>query len=129
MDFKEIIYMGAANSVAEFQYSVLPYLQHHRGTRFWSFMLSDKNERNERYPLDILMRGSLLVWIDSLFEPQLNANQLRFGREASQGYIAIEDADVWPRICRIAMGGDQEKPEPKTHSDFNEPAEFGRIMA
>jgi len=137
--FDDIVYMGAANSIADFHQSVVPYLRQHTKSRFWSFSLSDREERSETYGIDLLMRGSLLVWIESLFEPQHSLLNRRFGRAASQNYVAIDterdelagpDERIWPRICRITFGGDQIKErEPHEHGDFTNPVILETVLS
>ena len=124
LTFKHIIYMGAANSIADFKVSVIPYLRGHDRTEFWSFALSEVNERNEKYHkyFDFLTRGSLLVWIDLLLERTYGLLQMRFGREVNQEWVNIDDKIAWNRICRISFSGNPARTkEPKKHGDFTEP--------
>jgi hypothetical protein len=121
LTFKHIIYMGAANSIADFKLSVIPYLRDHSQSKFWSFALSEQDERNEKYhpALDFVMRGSLLVWIDLLLERAYGLPQRRFGREANQDWLNIDSDDVWNRICRISFSGNRARTEePRKHGDF-----------
>lgn len=121
LTFKHVIYMGAANSIADFQVSVIPYLRKHEETEFWSFALSEIDERNETYAADLLTRGSLLVWIDRLLERTYGIPQKRFGREVNQEWVPIDDKDAWKRICRISFSGNPaRKAEPREHGDFTE---------
>lgn len=133
LHFNDIVYMGAADSIADFQLSVVPYLRQRHQSRFWSFSLSDEDETNETYFLDLLMRGSLLVWIEKLFEPQYSLLQRRFGRAASQDYVIIDDVinkedRIWSRICRVTFSG-KNKGEPKEHGDFTNPATLENTLS
>ncbi len=124
LTFKHIIYIGAANSIADFKVSVIPYLRDHDQTKFWSFALSEQDERNEKYHkyFDFLTRGSLLVWIDLLLERTYGLSQKRFGREVNQEWVNIDDKIAWNRICRISFSGNPARTkEPKKHGDFTEP--------
>lgn len=121
LTFKHIIYLGAANSIADFKASVIPYLRDHNQTEFWSFALSEENETNETYAFDFLSRGSLLVWIDLLFERTYGLPQKRFGTEVNQEWVHIDDDQAWKRICRISFSGNRLRTEePKKHGEFTE---------
>lgn len=78
--YHRIVYLAAASSLEDFEISVLPYLTNHPRTEFWAFTLSERDETSERKAFDFLERGSLLVWIDNLFERELTRSQRRFGR-------------------------------------------------
>lgn len=121
--FKRIIYMGAANSIADFKVSVIPYLRDHPQykTEFWSFALSEIDEINEKYHFifDFLSRGSLLVWIDQLLERTYGLPQKRFGREVNQDWVNIDNEEAWKAICRISFSGNRLRTEePREHGDF-----------
>ncbi len=129
LTFKHIIYLGAANSIADFKVSVVPYLRDHKQTKFWSFALSEVDESNETYAADLLSRGSLLVWIDLLLERTYGLPQKRFGREANQGWLNIDDGDAWKSICRISFSSDRaRKEEPRKHGDFTEPDKVELVL-
>src|SRR5207248_2999500 len=72
LKFKDIVYMGAACSVREFQANVVPYLVNNRHTRFYNLSLHPQCEAGEislsqpKIKFDIAPRGSLLVWLDNI---------------------------------------------------------------
>jgi len=69
--FDNIVFMAAASTVNDFKIKVVPYLQNHALTRFYNLCLDPGNETGEREPFnyaEVAPRGSLLVWIDSLFD-------------------------------------------------------------
>lgn len=78
--FHRIVYLGAAASIDEVRASVLPYLRLHPSVQFWSFSLSDEDEANQIDYVDLYERGSLLVWIDNLFESVYAPGRRTFGR-------------------------------------------------
>lgn len=80
LPFQHIVYLAAAASLGEFEDSVLPYLDRHPQAKFYSFSLSLNRERYEKGPGDFYERGSLLVWIDYLFERVNTLEDLRAGR-------------------------------------------------
>lgn len=74
LDYQNIIYMAAACRVFDYESSVIAYLKNpeHSGTKFYNLSLHPKCEAGEVYhmgtmPLDVPPRGSLLVWIDTIF--------------------------------------------------------------
>jgi len=84
MDFANIVYMGAACSVEDFENSVLPYMkekEHHR-TQFYNLSLHPVAEAGEWYPWsgDLLPRGSLLVWIDNFLSNPVTEQERTLGR-------------------------------------------------
>ncbi len=95
--YSNIVYMGAACSVRDFSRSVVPYLQQHKETNFYSLMLNPTAELLERRRgYDIPPRGSLLVWLDDfLAEPQAPLDRT-FGRWDN----IIPAIDVIPKEIR-----------------------------
>ncbi len=95
--YSNIVYMAAACSVRDFSRSVVPYLQQHKQTNFYSLMLNPTAELLERRRgYDIPPRGSLLVWLDDfLAEPQAPLDRT-FGRWDN----IIPAIDVIPKEIR-----------------------------
>jgi pimeloyl-ACP methyl ester carboxylesterase len=95
--YSNIVYMAAACSVRDFSRSVVPYLQQHKQTNFYSLMLNPTAELLERRRgYDIPPRGSLLVWLDDfLDEPQAPLDRT-FGRWDN----IIPAIDVIPKEIR-----------------------------
>jgi len=62
-----IVYLGAACSIREFEQSLFPYLRRRTNTHFYSLSLHRIRERNEVNLWDLPPRGSLLNWIDDIF--------------------------------------------------------------
>src|SRR5699024_8620932 len=70
-DYSNIVYMGAACSIRDFERCVIPYLTKHKSTRFYDLCLHPMAEDMEAHAWDLPPRGSLLVWIDNfLADPQ-----------------------------------------------------------
>lgn len=78
--FRRVVYLGAAASIDDLDTAVLPYLDRHPETHFHNVSLSMNDERYEKGWGDLWERGSLLVWIDNLFERVNSPQQLRLGR-------------------------------------------------
>jgi hypothetical protein len=85
MDFSNIIYLGAACSAEDFTYAVLPYMEKHRKTQFYSLMLHPVAETGEWYPEfgDVPPRGSLLIWIDNFLANPVTEQERTLGRWAN----------------------------------------------
>jgi len=72
--FENIVYMAGACRVADFEQSVIPYMEspNHSETKFYNLSLNPVCETGEifaigKFPMDVAPRGSLLVWIDNIF--------------------------------------------------------------
>jgi len=83
LPFDNIVFMAAASSVNDFKLKVAPYLERQTGCRFYNLCLATGNETGEREPWDrfeVAPRGSLLVWIDSLFDSPTAEDDRTMGR-------------------------------------------------
>jgi hypothetical protein len=76
IEASRIAYFGAACSIEDFEKSVCPYLRQHTNTQFYSLSLHricerDENALSSMLPVpvfrDLIVRGSLLNWIDDIF--------------------------------------------------------------
>ena len=70
--FKHIVFMAAACTVKDYEETTIPYLRKHKGygTQLFHVLLHPEAEREESMFVDVLPRGSLLVYIDDyLTEP------------------------------------------------------------
>ena len=74
LHFDNLVYLAAACSIRHFYNTVVPLLeaQHvggaERRTRFYNLMLHPKAESHEQNYWGLLPRGSLLEWIDGMYE-------------------------------------------------------------
>jgi hypothetical protein len=87
-----VVLMAAACSINEFKNKIVPYLSStnaakgrraaEKPTQFYNLCLNDNAERGEKNPgkLDLSPRGSLLVWIDTLYQEPESENDRTFGR-------------------------------------------------
>jgi pimeloyl-ACP methyl ester carboxylesterase len=83
LPFDNVVFMAAASSVNDFKLKVAPYLERQTGCRFYNLCLATGNETGEREPWDwfeVAPRGSLLVWIDSLFDSPTAEDDRTMGR-------------------------------------------------
>ena len=74
MQYDNLVYLAAASSIRHFHNTVLPMLEaQHFGkavkkTRFYNLMLHPDAESHEQNYWGLLPRGSLLEWIDGMYE-------------------------------------------------------------
>ncbi len=127
LKFSRIVYLGAAASIEDFITTVPPYLSRYRDTEFYSFSLSVRDEGGEfNY---FAPRGSLLVWIDSLFDPGLSATGNRVGSFVNRNAIGIRNPsdEVCKRIHFLKFTG--QEGDPRKHGQFNDPGIFQNMLA
>lgn len=74
-----IVYMGAACSIRDFEQSIFPYLRQNTNAHFYSLSLHRIRERLEGSFFDLPPRGSLLNWIDDIFEKPKSTSDRTLG--------------------------------------------------
>jgi len=79
----KIVYMAAACSVRDVEQSVLPYLRQNTTTKFYNLSLYHMAEEGEIHYLDLVMRGSLLSWIDDFFANPMTPRDKTYGQYAN----------------------------------------------
>src|SRR5439155_10604915 len=105
INFANIVYMGAACSVEDFSHSVLPFMEQHRDTQFFTLSLHPVAEAGEWYPwlADLPPRGSLLIWIDNFLSNPVTEQERTMGRWRN---LFRSDSTGEPIIRRLyAEGG------------------------
>jgi len=119
LPYRDIVYMGAATSIGEFSRSVIPYLREHPETRFYNLMLHPQREAVELTGGGAVPSGSLLEWIDEMYEPPRTMLDRTLGkwRNVRQARMIIP-RDVGKRILLKVFG--QGTGEPVEHGDFND---------
>ncbi len=129
--FHRIVFLGAAASIDDLDTGVLPYLDRHPKTEFHNVSLSMNDERYEQGWGDLWERGSLLVWIDNLFERIHSPHQLRLGRCLNLFRPAPDEpkatSDRYPRrVFFHKLSGLVTLP--RRHGDFDEPLKLPRVL-
>jgi pimeloyl-ACP methyl ester carboxylesterase len=81
-NFKNIVLMGAASSVKEYEDITIPYLLDKKryGTHLYHLVLHPQDEASESMFYDVIPRGSLLVYIDNYLTTPLTTKDRRIGR-------------------------------------------------
>lgn len=119
LPYRDIVYMGAATSIGEFARSVIPYLRENPEARFYNLMLHPQREAVELTGGGAVPSGSLLEWIDEMYEPPRTMLDRTLGkwRNVRQARMIIPK-DVGKRILLKVFG--QGTGEPLEHGDFND---------
>ena len=69
LPYRAIVYMGGAASVLNTRQAISPILRQNKGcTNFYNLMLHPMNEERESTANGFLLSGSLLVYVDEIFE-------------------------------------------------------------
>jgi hypothetical protein len=135
-----VVYLAPAAGIDDFEGFLLPYLAHHPRTRFSLFSLSRRDEARESN-FYVEPRGTLLAWIDTLFERGWTTGQMTHGRATNVlAYYDIDPRrtaveDIWrklpPRWADVDAPMPADRIEayvarnvrgaPKKHGDFDAP--------
>jgi pimeloyl-ACP methyl ester carboxylesterase len=133
--FDHIVYAGAAAGIDDVRAALHPYLarEENEKTRFWSFSLSESNESGEINGPDVYERGSLLVWVDNLFERGNTVARRTFGRASNlkRFYARPEDDKIAKRVNLIEFSGVETEgliATPSKHGHFDEPGVVNRLL-
>jgi len=129
--YDDIVFLAAACSIAEYRRAVIPYLGQPANltTKFYNLCLYPAVERGEK-PLgkvDLIARGSLLMWIDS-FLAQPESEQDRTMGRWDNCILHAGNPDipqnVAPRVTFKAFGRGRVKDgkliDPTEHGEFSQ---------
>lgn len=126
LPIKNIVYMAAASTIRDYESSVIPYLRKNDETSFYNLMLHPKAEREERPAgLEIVPRGSLLVWIDDFLSNPLTIYDRTLGRFDNYlqytHHVPTKPNDLKKRIyVRSFSAGECKKgTDPQEHGNFS----------
>lgn len=131
-------YLAAACSIEEFEASLFPYLRANPRTQFYGVSLHRIRERGE-YPLasfsaaipfgrDLIVRGSLLNWIDDIFAKPNTITDRTLGawENLTRALPDVPEdlrAQVHFRACDVEpmpVGVQPVRIEPQVHGDFSD---------
>ena len=125
IEFENLVYMGAACTVRDYQNSVFPYLAMNDKTKVYHLTLNQRSEMGERMTilpiLDLPPRGSLLIWIDAFLSSPRTRLDLTAGRFKNL-LVSLHDTpvDQRSRISIKAFGAGRALKDraPLRHGDF-----------
>lgn len=124
LPIKQVVYMGAACSIRDCFDAVLPFIdgqEPEQRATFYNLSLHPEAERRERNAMDLVPRGSLLEWIDDMFESPRAFLDRRVGKwenvmqathlvpEHLRGHVKLKAFGVGPE----ATG------DPQMHGEFD----------
>jgi hypothetical protein len=118
---RNIIFMAAATSVADYRNTVTAYLERNSETRMFHLILHPRAEVSERGFLDLSPRGSLLVWIDNYFTNPITPLDRTVGRFYNLlPELLYTDMNIRNRVnLKIFRVGASERCwNPQKHGDF-----------
>jgi len=115
-----IVFMGAACSVNQMKTSVIPFMERNEKTHFYNLSLNPAAESKETI-LCLTPGGSLLEWIDNIFEPMASFEDRTFGKYEN----AILAAPLFPESVRNralmkTFDFEKNKTVPIKHGQFND---------
>lgn len=145
LPIKNIIYMGAASSIRDYQETVFPYLekknnalsqddrkctppgQSQKPTCVYHLMLHEAAESGEWLwdTIDPFPRGSLLIWLDNFLSQPMSREDRTLGRFTN--FITTvhhTPTTLRPYIHVKKFGVGEAVDEPKKHGDFSRKLKF-----
>jgi pimeloyl-ACP methyl ester carboxylesterase len=121
---RNLVYMGAACSIRDFQASGGIYLRYH-STNFYNLCLHPRAELDESNVGGIPVRGSLLTWIDEFFQsPESFADRtlgtfenavIGYGLLPASNRIHLKAFGLRPHDCPVGYASG-----PRKHGEFPE---------
>ena len=121
--FDNVVYMAAANTIADFAALAIPYLKSNPTTIFYSLSLHPFREVNEINGDHMIPEGSLLVWLDRFLIGARSELDKTFGTwnnvARALPIMHYLESDVRKRL-RIKVF-DSTSSTPQRHGDFNNP--------
>lgn len=80
LPYEHILYMAGATTIRDTQASLVPIMRARANVRFTSLMLHPLSESRELYAGGIAPQGSLLEWIDEMFEGPRSIDERMLGK-------------------------------------------------
>ena len=119
IEYDDIVYMGAAASIRDLSRVIVPYLRIHPSSRFYNLMLHPRNEAWELTGGGAVPSGSLLEWIDEMYEPPQTMLDRTLGKWRNVR-LAKDTLDLKSQEHMVfkVFGGNVDKP--RKHGDFND---------
>ncbi len=128
LPFRNIVYLGAACSVSDFEKTVVPYLRNPTNhAQFYNLTLHPIAEAREAQwsLLDIPPRGSLLEWIDNFLASPRTVPERTLGKwenVVSTSVLIPKEIAGRVHIKAFDVGGSKQarKEQPQKHGDFTD---------
>jgi pimeloyl-ACP methyl ester carboxylesterase len=114
---RNLIYMGAACSIRDFNVVGGSYLTHSRSTQFYNLCLHPRAELDEANVGGVPVRGSLLTWIDEFFQTPESFGDRTLGT-SENAVIAYQLLPQTKQIHLKAFGMNENQFGPQKHGEF-----------
>lgn len=99
LPWKRVVYMAAASPMRDFRLAAVPTLEAHSEAEFYNLTLHPLNEARERHLDGVVAQGSLLEWIDEMFEGPRSPDERIMGKWNNfAATLPLVDPRVRPRI-------------------------------
>ena len=124
LEATSVVYIAAAASVRETMESVVPYLRAHPSAHFYSLSLHPRLEDRQASMGGLVPTGSVLTWIDEVFDPQTSYLDRTLGRWTN----ARRSLDDWPqepelrKRIHFKIFKPSQQNGPRKHEDFDDEA-------
>ncbi|MBM3951332.1 MAG: hypothetical protein FJ311_07745 [Rhodospirillales bacterium] len=117
--YEKIIYMAAAANIRHFTNAITPLMRSNPGLSVHSLMLHPLAESRERFGGGIAPSGSLLEWIDEMYEPSVTPLDRTLGKWRNVRLAKhIFEEDIRDKIHFKIFGFSNA--DPTKHGDFND---------
>lgn len=116
--YRNIVFMGAALSIRDFDRTVIPVLSNGRDSHFYNLSLLPTAEAREMSFGGTIPSGSLLEWIDEMYTPPTTRFDRTFGKWVNvRGVLKTLSSNALEKMTLRVFGTDEG--QPKEHGDFN----------
>ena len=113
---KKIVFLGAAETIGEFNKTVVPFLQRNGETEFFNITLNDYNERKASY-WGIFQNSSLLEWLDnSLAQPSSHLDRVIGKWENIMLAVHTIPCEIRDQVHLIQL----KKDKPEKHGELDD---------
>lgn len=120
LPYKQVVFMGAAVSIRDFQNVVVPHLSKPETFKFYNLSLlpaAETREMNDTF--SAIPSGSLLEWIDDMFTSPPTLVDRTFGKWTNTRDIISTFSEEAKKNMTIRVFGERDG-QPQAHGQFND---------
>jgi pimeloyl-ACP methyl ester carboxylesterase len=118
--YRNIVFMGGAARISDVLKTVVPALRKNADSRFYNLTLLPSNEASEMTYKGLLPSGSLLEWIDEIYESPHSRLERTVGKwDNLRVLLPVLSEETGAHRITIKVFGSQPG-EPMEHGDFND---------
>lgn len=142
LPWRRVVYMAAATTMRDFRLTAAPVLARSPDARFFHLVLHPLNEARETFKGGVAPSGSLLEWIDEMFEGPRSPDERAFGKWSNtkdtldlvpddlrrrttvrvfpkQHVFALPECAPPPDLTPLRGGRRAQRCHPVIHGEFN----------